>query len=347
MFSLSLSVTSVCIPFIIHLSTQLNLYDKTNYRTIHTRHIPRLGGIAVVSGILITLIYFFVEVPFPMGTREPYSLLLFSVITIFILGIIDDLINIRPSLKLFIQFLLALILVLKADIYIYSFSGLFDIYNIPNWFSYIFSILVLVLIINAYNIIDGIDGLSSVIGIFASIICFAIFLLNNNYFDSLLSLSVIGSLLGFWLQNKPPAKIFMGDSGTLTIGLFLAYFSIKITTLPLDTHGNINPVFPMIILAYPIIDTLRVFAVRIYNGYSPLRADQNHIHHRLIDLGLSHGNSTAIILFFNFCLVIISYIMRDNPTLSFLLLVPIVILIAQIPFNIAPAKNIKRKLNYL
>jgi len=282
-----------------------------------------------------------------MGTREPYSLLLFSVITIFILGIIDDLINIRPSLKLFIQFLLALILVLKADIYIYSFSGLFDIYNIPNWFSYIFSILVLVLIINAYNIIDGIDGLSSVIGIFASIICFAIFLLNNNYFDSLLSLSVIGSLLGFWLQNKPPAKIFMGDSGTLTIGLFLAYFSIKITTLPLDTHGNINPVFPMIILAYPIIDTLRVFAVRIYNGYSPLRADQNHIHHRLIDLGLSHGNSTAIILFFNFCLVIISYIMRDNPTLSFLLLVPIVILIAQIPFSIDLADKKRDKLNYL
>ena len=90
-----------------------------------------------------------------MGTREPYSLLLFSIITMFILGIIDDLINIQPSLKLFIQFLLALILVWKADIYIYSFNGLFDLYNLPIWISYIFSILVLVFIINAYNIIDG------------------------------------------------------------------------------------------------------------------------------------------------------------------------------------------------
>ena len=340
-FSLSLSVTRISIPFVIYLSNHLKLYDKKDQRKIHTKHIPRLGGIAVISGIIITLIYFFIEVPFPVGTREPYSLLLFSIITMFILGIIDDLINIQPSLKLFIQFLLALILVWKADIYIYSFNGLFDLYNLPIWISYIFSILVIVFIINAYNIIDGIDGLSSSVGILALIIYFGIFIFNKNYFDSLLSLSVMGSLFGFWLQNKPPANIFMGDSGTLTIGLLLAYFSIKISMLPLDFQGNINPVFPMVVLAYPVIDTLRVFTIRIYSGHSPFRADRNHIHHKLVGLGFSHGKSTAIIISFNICLVITSYMLRDNSTLSYFIMVPLIILIAQIPFSLASAKKIK------
>tara|TARA_Y100000588_G_C14280770_1_gene937006 strand:- start:454 stop:1290 length:837 start_codon:yes stop_codon:yes gene_type:complete len=275
-----------------------------------------------------------------MGTREPYSLLLFSIITMFILGIIDDLINIQPSLKLFIQFLLALILVWKAEIYIYSFNGLFDIYNLPIWISYIFSILVIVFIINAYNIIDGIDGLSSAVGILALIIYFGIFIFNNNYFDSLLCLSVMGSLFGFWLQNKPPATIFLGDSGTLSIGLFLAYFSIKVSMLPLDIYGNINPVFAMVVLAYPVIDTLRVFTIRIYRGYSPFRADRNHIHHKLLDLGFSHSKCTSIIISINICLIIISYILSDNSTLSYFIMVPIIILLAQIPFSIFSANKI-------
>jgi UDP-N-acetylmuramyl pentapeptide phosphotransferase/UDP-N-acetylglucosamine-1-phosphate transferase len=232
-------------------------------------------------------------------------------------------------------------MVWKADIYIHSFSGLFDLYNLPIWISYIFSILVLIFIINAYNIIDGIDGLSSVIGILALIIYFVIFMFNKNYFDSLLSLSVMGSLFGFWLQNKPPANIFMGDSGSLAIGLLLAYFSIKISMLPLDLQGNINPVFAMVVLAYPVIDTLRVFTIRIYNGHSPFRADRKHIHHKLLDLGLSHGKSTAIIISFNICLVIISYMLRANSTLSYFIMVPLIILIAQIPFNLVSEYKIK------
>ena len=155
----------------------------------------------------------------------------------------------------------------------------------------------------------------------------------------MLTISAIGCLFGFWIFNKSPAKIFMGDSGTLSIGLLLAYFSIRISNLPLDYYETYNPVFAMVVLAYPVIDTLRVFVRRISNGKSPFSADRNHIHHALYDLNLGHAKSTAIVILCSFLLTVIAYVLRSYHNLSFFIMVSLILLISQIPFILVNSKN--------
>jgi len=262
---------------------------------------------------------------------EGYYFLLYSMLILFIMGVVDDNKNIKAYKKFSLQSLIAFILVWKADIRIESFYGLFGLFELPLWISYFFSILVILFFINAYNLIDGLDGLSTSTGIYILSIFFWIFFINNSLIESMISLSLIGALLAFLIFNKPPAKIFMGDSGSLSIGLIIAFLSIKITNLPLDTMGTVNPVFPMIVLAYPAIDTLRVFFMRLSKGVSPFTADKNHIHHALIDLGLSHGKSAVLIVGISTLFSLIAYQLRIYPNLLFFMLVPLIFFVSNIP----------------
>jgi UDP-N-acetylmuramyl pentapeptide phosphotransferase/UDP-N-acetylglucosamine-1-phosphate transferase len=131
----------------------------------------------------------------------------------------------------------------------------------------------------------------------------------------------------------------MGDSGSLSIGLIIAFLAIKVTNLPLDSMGTINPVFPMIVLAYPAIDTLRVFFIRLSNGLSPFSADRKHIHHNLLDLGLSHGESTMTIVGISILFSLIAYQLRLSPNLSFFILVPIILFVSHIPHILIIKRN--------
>ena len=162
--------------------------------------------------------------------------------------------------------------------------------------------------------------------------CFGcIFLYNNSYLDSIITFSVFGALLGFWIYNKPPAKIFMGDAGTLSVGLLIAYFAIQVSNLPIDNQGTCSPVFAMIVLVYPVIDTLRVFTKRIIKGVSPFTPDKNHIHHLLLELGCSHGKATLIIVLFSIILSGVAYFLKSVPTIAFFVTVSLTILISFIP----------------
>ena len=165
------------------------------------------------------------------------------------------------------------------------------------------------------------------------LVCFGcIFLYNNSFLESIITFSVFGALLGFWLYNKPPARIFMGDSGTLSIGLMIAYFAIRASNLPIDNQGTHSPVFAMIVLVYPVIDTLRVFTKRILKGVSPpFTPDRNHIHHLLLDLGCSHGKATIIIVFFSAVLSLVAYVLRFTPTIAFFATVTLTVFISFLP----------------
>ena len=172
---------------------------------------------------------------------------------------------------------------------------------------------------------------SSSIGMYV-LFCFGcIFLYNNSYLDGSIVISVFGALLGFWLYNKPPAKIFMGDSGTLSVGLLIAYFAIKTSNLPIDNQDTYSPVFAMIVLVYPVIDTLRVFTKRIISGVSPFTPDRNHIHHLLLDLGYTHGKATIIIVFFSATLSLVAYLLRFTPTIAFFVTVTLTVFISFLP----------------
>ena len=331
LFSLAFLATSFSLPFIIRIATRFNLFDSIDNRKIHNANIPNIGGLGIIFGFMVSQFFYILDISFMRAHMEGYYILLYSMLILFIIGLIDDKKNIKAYKKFSFQSLIAFILVWKADIRIESFYGLFGLFELPLWISYFFSILVILFFINAYNLIDGLDGLSASIGIYILAIFFSIFYFNNAIIESMIALSLIGALFGFLIFNRPPAKIFMGDSGTLSLGLIIAFFSIRVSNLPLDSMGTVNPVFPMIVLAYPAIDTLRVFFMRLSKGVSPFTADKNHIHHNLIDLGLSHGKSTMYIVGISIIFSFIAYQLRVYPNLLFSLLVPLIIFVSNIP----------------
>ena len=331
-FVFALILSSVSVPLVIKLAIKKRLLGEYGEgRHVHKGYVPRLGGVAIYIGFILSQIYFIISHQGTGHISQPYLLLIFSSTLLFFMGVLDDLVDLKANLKFCIQLIVSLILVWQADVRIGSFHGLFGVETLPLWLSYLFSITVIAFFINAYNLIDGLDSLSSSIGMYV-LFCFGgIFLFNNSYLESLVLFSVFGALLGFWLYNKPPAKIFMGDSGTLSVGLMLAYFAIKASNLPIDNQNTYSPVFAMIVLVYPVIDTLRVFTKRILNGVSPFTPDRNHIHHLLLDLGLSHGKATIMIVLFSAALSCIAYLMRSNPTIAFFVTVTLTFLASFIP----------------
>jgi UDP-GlcNAc:undecaprenyl-phosphate GlcNAc-1-phosphate transferase len=330
-FILAFAVSSICIPLVIKLAKKRNLYDENGGRHIHKGRIPRLGGIAIFFGLLFSQLYFVLNVQFTGNQLESYLLLLFVLCLLFLLGLLDDLVNVRANFKFLIQLVVGFVIVVQADVRIASLEGLFGVYELPEIYSYTYSIILLVFLINAFNLIDGLDSLSSSLGIVVFSCFLYIFVFNNMYIESFLCISVLGSLLGFWFYNKPPAKIFMGDSGTLGIGLLLAYCSLRLSSASLDLSGAVNPVIPMVILAYPAIDTLRVFTNRIVKGRSPFSPDRNHIHHILYDLGLGHGIATLVIISTNTLIVAIVYCFRSNVNLSFWIALVLTVVLSQVP----------------
>ena len=339
-FIIAFAVTSICVPLVIKLAIKKRLLGEYGEgRHVHKGYVPRLGGVAIYIGFLFSQLYFFISDFSSLDHPKNYFLLLFGVLLLFVLGILDDLVDLKAHLKFYVQLLVAVILVWNADIRVESFHGVLGLETLPIWFSYAFSILVITFFINAYNLIDGIDTLSSSIGMFV-LVCFGlVFLYNGAYLETVLAFSVFGALLGFWFYNKPPAKIFMGDSGTLSMGLLMAYFSIRVTDLPLDAEGTISPVFAFVVLSYPAIDTLRVFTVRILNGKSPFSPDRNHIHHLLLDMGYSHGKATRIIILITLLLSVAAYLLRTMPTTSFCVMIVSTVVLANVPFLILKYRN--------
>ena len=331
-FTIAFALSSICVPLVIKLAIKKRLLGEYGEgRHVHKGYVPRLGGVAIYIGIFLSQIYFIISHQGTGHLSQTYLLLIFSSTLLFFMGVLDDLVDINANLKFFIQLIVGLILVWQADVRIASFYGLFGVQTLPLWFSYLFSITVIAFFINAYNLIDGIDSLSSSIGMYV-LFCFGcIFLYNNSYLDSIITFSVFGALLGFWLYNKPPAKIFMGDSGTLSVGLMIAYFAIRTSNLPIDNQDTYSPVFAMIVLVYPVIDTLRVFTKRIMKGVSPFTPDRNHIHHLLLDLGYSHGKATLIIVLFSMILSIVAYLLKAVPTIAFFVTVSLTFLVSFIP----------------
>ena len=326
------AVSSICVPLVIKLAIKKRLLGEYGEgRHVHKGFVPRLGGVAIFAGFMFSQLYLIIANYPQEYLSKSYFLLLFGVLLIFLLGILDDLVDIRAHLKFYVQILVSIILVWNADIRIVSLHGILGLETLPLWLSYSFSVLVITFFINAYNLIDGIDSLSSSVGIFVSICFGGVFLFNEAYIESVMAFSVFGSLLGFWFYNKPPAKIFMGDSGTLSMGLMMAFFAIKIANLPIDPEGKISPVFALVVLSYPIIDTLRVFTKRILSGKSPFTPDRNHIHHLMLDLGYSHGKSTRLIIFFTLLLTLTGFLLRGFPNASFIIMGSLIVIVSSIP----------------
>ena len=241
--------------------------------------------------------------------------------------------------------MVAFILVIMGDIRITSMHGIFGIEQIPEWASIFLSIVTYTVIVNAINLIDGVDGLAGGIGVIAAISMGIWFQLAGAIEHAVLAFALAGSLLGFLVYNFSPAKIFMGDSGSLTIGLILSILAIKlieypVEQLPNELLGVSRPVFAMAALVYPLTDTLRIFVYRIVRGMSPFAADRNHIHHRLLEMGYGHRRTVLLVYATSIFMILLSTSIRQEPSAVFIIMVVVSLLFSQIPGLIT---YIKRK----
>jgi UDP-N-acetylmuramyl pentapeptide phosphotransferase/UDP-N-acetylglucosamine-1-phosphate transferase len=244
-----------------------------------------------------------------------------SLVLLFFVGIKDDIIGMSPTKKLFAHIVVGFILVAMGGIKITSMHSLFGVDVVfPDYAQLIISIFVYIVIVNAMNLIDGIDGLASGIGLIASVIFGIWFYYSNQPHWTLVSFSLAGALFGFLIFNFNPARIFMGDSGSLTIGAILSVLTIALIETPTeflsDTFQYIStPLFAMAILAYPLIDTLRVFITRSIKGKSPFEADRTHLHHKLSDKGYGHKRVVLIIFLFNMSIIAIASLLPTQHSL--------------------------------
>ncbi len=287
-------VTLITIPPIISLIKKYRLYDMPNARKEHSAPIPTMGGIAIIAGMIIALFLWF---PFSNGVAE--ICFFFSIAVLFGLGIMDDLKDLSAKYKFIVQAGLAALIAISG-IRITSFDGLFGIEELPVMAQYTFTFLAVVGITNAFNLIDGIDGLAGGLG-FMSLVTLGIFLtMSGDVNTALIAFALAGGILAFMYFNLNPARIFMGDTGSLVLGFVVAVLCIRLlqvnafTPNPVLSHA---PVFVLGIVLIPVFDTMRVFATRIWKGNSPFKADKTHIHHLLTNQGFSHGFATKLICF--------------------------------------------------
>lgn len=345
-FVTSLTITFFAIPSIIRIAEIKHLFDVPDERKAHITNVPTLGGLAIFAGMIFSLTFW--------STQEDIvelQYIISSIIILFFIGMKDDLFNLIAHKKLIGQLAASFILVHWAGIKITNFFGIFGIWELSLIESYIFSIFTLVVITNSLNLIDGIDCLAGSVGIVASLVFGAWYFLANQTQYVILSASLIGSLVAFLYYNRTPAKIFMGDTGSLLVGIVLSILAIKFIemnrVLPIDGKNKIQsiPVVTIGILIIPLFDTLRVFTIRMLQGKSPFTPDRNHLHHLLIDLGLSHIRATLILIGFNLLIVALVFKMqavRSEITLS---LVLFICLLGS--YVLAFKRNKKRKLGLL
>jgi len=309
-FLTSFIVVLYSTPALIKVAVLKRLIDTpTEERKIHKRSVPTIGGIIIYAGTLFAyalwfhvddLIYY--DKIFKSVTE--FKLIIATSLILFFVGVKDDIIGTAPVKKLFAHIVVALILVLMGDIRITGLHGIFGVYEIPVWGSVFISIFTYVVVVNAFNLIDGVDGLASGIGLISCCAFGIWFVFANEFGYAALSFALAGALAGFLIFNFSPAKIFMGDSGSLVIGMFICVLAIKMIEFPIQQLDHFwvrvsKPVFAISALAYPLMDTLRVFIIRAVRGQSPFNADRNHIHHKLLDCKFSHAKTVIIIYTFS------------------------------------------------
>ncbi|SOD18680.1 MraY family glycosyltransferase [Pedobacter xixiisoli] len=292
------------IPSIIHTANKYKLYDSVDlHRKEHTGNISRLGGIGLFCGFTITVLLFATTVNY-----QEANFLIASSILLFALGIKDDIYGVSPNTKFALQIVVALILVCLGDFKLSSLYGVFDIWNVHPFAGGIFSVALIIFINNAFNLIDGVDGLAGTVGVIVNLFFGMFFALEGNMPYAFIAFSMLGAILGFLVFNYPPAKIFMGDTGSLIIGLVSAVLAIKFIEINKVGFGSVPyfksaPSIAVAVLIVPVFDSLRIFFIRIVNKKSPFRGDRNHIHHRLLRLGLSSKQVLLVTVSFNLSMI--------------------------------------------
>ena len=305
-FIFALLICYIAIPKLIHFAQKLKLLDTAGDRSSHKVSTPFFGGIAIFTGVICSLLFW-------SHNFENIQFILVSILIVFIVGLIDDLRAISAFKKLIGQILATLVLIFLGDLQIDSMHGVLGVHDLPIWASVSFTIFVVIVIINGFNLIDGIDGLAGGLGLISSLSFGVIAIIIGQVDIALIAFSLSGALVGFLKFNIFPARIFMGDTGSLVVGMILSVLAINCIKYGLVNENyslpQIGPLLAISFLAVPLFDSLRVFIVRAINGNGTLTAARDHVHHALIDLGAGHKYTSLILFSVSAIIIVLTYLL--------------------------------------
>jgi len=334
---------------IMYIAIKKQLVDKPDERSAHTENTPTLGGI----GIFLSLILVISLAGALLNSR---SLLILSggLTLLFFLGLKDDLTVLSPLKKLMGQLVASFLFIAITDIRIIGFSGIFSVEVLPYWASIFFTLFVFVLIINAFNLIDGVDGLAGSVALTASLVFGFLFYQADYVGSATLAAALAGSLIAFLRHNfSKRHKLFMGDTGSLIVGFMLAVFAVSYicynqSLTEIGAKDN-SPVVALAVLFFPLMDTLRIFIIRIFvHKSSPFIADNNHIHHRLLSFGHTHKQTTVILIILNAIVIAFAFGIRNlEINLQLVLLTGFGLMVFLVPFTKQARNNPYVKLKQL
>lgn len=317
-------LTFLVIPAIIKASTTRGLLEEVTDHRIHTIPIPTFGGLGIFIGAFFSI---FLWTPYHYS--ENYQYILSALMIILLIGAKDDLVPMTPYKKLLGEIFACFLLIILADIRLTSMYGVFGIGELTYVNSVMLSLFTMIVIINAFNLIDGINGLSGSISVLVAGFFGIWFMLVGRVDLAIIAISLTGSMIAFLKYNVTPAKIYMGDTGSLMAGAVMSILAISF----IEQHNFLGhsiyafasaPAVAFSLLLLPLFDTLRVFIIRVIRGSSPFAPDRNHIHHLLLEAGLNHSQAVTILIGFNIsALLLVINIQKLNTVLVIGLLLAI------------------------
>ncbi|MGI8581065.1 MAG: MraY family glycosyltransferase [Chitinophagaceae bacterium] len=311
--ALAFLITYFAIPPIIKVAKDKKLFDEPDERKVHKSVIPTLGGLGIFAGFIIATL---MGVPAHILNELQYFLA--AAMVIFFMGLKDDILVLSATKKFIGQLVAAGIIIKFGGIQINNLHGFLGINEIPHIAGYVLTAFTIIVITNSFNLIDGVDGLAGSLGLLTSIVFGIYFYISGELMYSVMALSLAGSLIAFLIYNFSPAKIFMGDTGSLIIGLLNSIFAIKFIAIAANPQASLpllsSPAIAFAILIVPLFDTLRIFSLRIFYRRAPFSPDRNHIHHFLLDLGLSQRLITVVCVSANIVFICLAYALRSQGT---------------------------------
>jgi UDP-GlcNAc:undecaprenyl-phosphate/decaprenyl-phosphate GlcNAc-1-phosphate transferase len=313
-------------PEIIKVAHANEIHDQPNERKVHIHKVPRFGGFAIFFGAIISmLVWSFIE-----NQLMNIQHLVAALTVVFMIGLRDDFMAVKPSVKALVEAFATLLIIYLGDIRFTSLHGFLGVQEVSLFWSYAITLLTVIVVTNAFNLIDGIDGLAGTVSLIVFTFYGVWFFLNHNYTNAIICFSIIGGLVGFLVYNYR-TQIFMGDCGALFLGFTAAILTISFinqNAVMKETHflHFMSPISVVsCVLVYPLFDTLRVALMRMVRGRSPFFPDRTHLHHLLIEANLSHIQSTLVVSIANIFFIIFAIVTDGNNDNLF---VPIIVFTA-------------------
>ena len=327
-------------PSLIMVAKRKHLVDEpSESRKLHHRSVPTVGGVMLFAATICSALVSFAFSDAFGWTSVRWLGVLGASIPVFFMGLKDDIMGMAAVKKLMVHLAVGGFLVFGLDLRIDNFDGIFGLYELPVWVSSAFSLFVYVVIVNAINLIDGIDGLAGGYGLVA-MSAFGMWAhWTGDVTSSIVAAAMVGGLAGFLVFNLHPAKIFMGDSGSLLLGYMCYVMAVNVVQTPDHSSlpGVVRPIAAMCFLAYPLVDTLRVFTIRVLMRRSPFSPDRRHIHHLLMKLGWGHRLSSSALWMYTLLFVVLA--LKPNAfwaglsvTEQFLVLLGLAFAVASVPY---------------